>query len=216
LKSCAATILRHEHRVAVRAEVAGAAQPPARRGDRPRVDRLNRRGEELDALEKERALLGKVDGESLVRRDHRDIRLDLREIGVDRRVDGRVLVRRVLHIEPAVARRRTIDERPIAASTQLTILFRRDVRRGDDVTAARQSFESADLVEVANEAVLSAGELVREDLIAAIARQVAVEDDAPHLRIPLLVTERRERHAHLEDPAIGSLLCRRIPEDVRR
>src|SRR5256885_14086101 len=43
-----------------------AARPPPRRGDGARVNRLQRRGQEIDALQEERPLLGEEDGETLV------------------------------------------------------------------------------------------------------------------------------------------------------
>ena len=49
-----------------------------------------RRREQLDALEEERPLLGEEEGEALVGRDLRHVRLDLREVGVDRGVERRV------------------------------------------------------------------------------------------------------------------------------
>src|SRR6266513_6033416 len=84
------------------ADLAGAARAPARRIDVARVGDLQRRVEEVEAFEEERPLLREEDREAPVRRDLRDVRLDLREIGVERHVDGLVLRRRPLHVETGV------------------------------------------------------------------------------------------------------------------
>jgi hypothetical protein len=54
---------------------------------------LNRRLEQIGALEEERALLGKEKREAFVRRDLRGVGLDLREIGFDGEVDRVVGIR---------------------------------------------------------------------------------------------------------------------------
>src|SRR5256885_11034178 len=79
-----------------------AARPPPRRGDGARVNRLQRRGQEIDALQEERPLLGEEDGEALVGGDGGHVRLDLREVGIDGAVHRGVLIRGPLQIESAV------------------------------------------------------------------------------------------------------------------
>ncbi len=59
-------------------------------GDRAREDGLDGRGEEVDALEEERPLLGVEQGEARVDVQLRDVGLDLREVGVDRAVERHV------------------------------------------------------------------------------------------------------------------------------
>ena len=170
-----------EQRVRVLAVLAGRARTPARRGERARVDGLDRRAEELDPFQKERPLLREEDGEALVRRDRGHVRLHLREVGIDRGVDGHVGVRGPLEVEPRVRRRPAVDE--VGAEV------RRAARRcwravtygastmcppAGQTRAARPT-----LPEVADEAVRVARQLVREQLIAAVARIVAVKHEAP-------------------------------------
>ena len=50
----------------------------------------NRRVEDIDAFEEERALLGKEDGEALVRRDDELVCFDLRKVRIDGEVEGDV------------------------------------------------------------------------------------------------------------------------------
>ena len=65
--------------------------PGDRRRDLPRVHELVRRVEQLDPLEEERPLLGEEQREPLVHGHEPGVRLDLREVGLHRRVerDGR-------------------------------------------------------------------------------------------------------------------------------
>src|SRR5947209_16070905 len=83
----AATVVRGEHRVRRISGSRGGAETRTRRCDRPRVRDLERCVEEVESFEEERPLLLKEDRETLVDRDLRNVGFDLREIGVDRRVD---------------------------------------------------------------------------------------------------------------------------------
>ena len=96
----AAVIVGDQHGVADAELLAGRAAAPPRRRDCPRVHRLQRRLEQIDALEKKRPLLREQEREALVRRDLRGISLDLREVGVEREIDCVVRVRQPFQVEP--------------------------------------------------------------------------------------------------------------------
>ena len=67
---------------------AGQLQGDVRVDDRARVNGADRRLKNLDAFEKERSFLWEEDRKPLVGRNHQLIRLDLREVRIDREVEG--------------------------------------------------------------------------------------------------------------------------------
>ena len=68
---------------------------------------------------------------------------------------------------------------------------------------------------VADEAVLVARQRSGEHLGAEVARPVAVEQD-PHLRRRSRVAQRRERHPHLQHPAVAGDAAGGVPVEVGR
>ena len=88
--------------------------------------------------------------------------------------------------------------------------------RRDEMAAGRQMLHPDERVRSADEAVAAARELRGKELIVTVAREVAVQQDAPGLRIDVLVAQRRERDPHLERPAARGDLRRRFPEEIRR
>src|SRR5436190_17688290 len=66
-RTASAVIVRDKDRVADAGLLTGYPSADDRRRNRPRVDRLDRRGEEIGALEKERPLFGKEERKALVR-----------------------------------------------------------------------------------------------------------------------------------------------------
>ena len=106
-----APIVRDEHGVGARSDLSRRAGAPPWRCDRSRRDRLDGGREKLDPLEEERPLLGKEQGEPLVGGDLRDIGLDLGEVGVERRIDRSLPVRRPLDVDARLRLRRPGLER---------------------------------------------------------------------------------------------------------
>ena len=109
----------------------------ARRGDRARVDRLDRRREEVDALEEERPLLRVEEREALVGRDLRDVGLDLREVRVHGGVDRGPGARRPLDVEPGLAVNRSALERRARPAGRRRGLLRAHVGHDHEVARAR-------------------------------------------------------------------------------
>ena len=72
---------------------------------------MNRRREQLDALEKEWPLLREEQRESLVRGYLRSVRFNLREVRPDRAVEDVVGIWRVFQIDPDLAIERIIHQR---------------------------------------------------------------------------------------------------------
>ena len=214
--AAAAAVVGDERRVGGVADLAGRPHAPARRGDRPRVDRLDRGREQLHALEEERPLLGVEEREALVRRDLRHVRLDLREVGVDRRVERVVGVRDPLGVDAAGDVGRAVDERGAGAAAREGLLLGREVRRDDDVVAGGEARQAGERVGAADEAVAAARQRHREDLVAELPRVVAEEHDPPGLRAGPGVAQRGERDADLEHPAVLGDPPRRVPVEVGR
>ena len=97
--------------------------PPADRiGDLPRVDELVGRGEQLDALEEERPLLGVEEREALVHRHLRGVGLHLAEVGVHRGVER--------HVREAEAQVRARPRRRSAAYAKRPSVCRAPFDRG--------------------------------------------------------------------------------------
>jgi len=71
------------------------------------VNELDRRGEleDLGAFEEERAQLVEEERKPLIHRDLRLVRLDLREIWIDREIGGEVGGDAVLQIQPGLGKR---------------------------------------------------------------------------------------------------------------
>src|SRR5262249_34950530 len=67
--------------------------------DAPRKDEIDRCREEVAVLEEERPLLGKEHLEALVDGDLRLVRLDLAEIGIDRRIQHKTPMQDELAVE---------------------------------------------------------------------------------------------------------------------
>ena len=108
------------------------------------------------------------------------------------------------------------ERRPGDVVARMRVGARAHVRRRDEMTAGRQVLHPDERVRSADEAVAAARQLRGEELVVAVARKVAVQQDAPRLRIDVLVAQRRERDPHLERPAARGDLRRRLPEEVRR
>ena len=209
-------VFGHESRVGSAPELARDARAPSGRRDGPGVHGLDRSRKEIDSLQEEGALLGIEEGEALVYRELGHVGFHLREVGVDRAVEGRDGVRRPLHVESAVQLDGLVDERAPEAVPRHAFLLRGDVRRDDEIAAAGKPLEPRERVRVADEAVLVARQLRREHLVAEIARVVAVEKDVPLLDFGLGIAERGERDADLELPALLRDLARGFPVVVGR
>jgi hypothetical protein len=93
---------------------------------------------------------------------------------------------------------------------------RAHIRRDDEVSARGQALETIEAIFTADEAIAAARKPGGEKLVMAVARIIAVEHDAPLLRIDVLVAQRRERNPDLECPAALLDLRRGFPEEVRR
>src|SRR5690606_17024315 len=125
--AAATAILADERQVLPLFRGAGDPGSPLGRSEAARVDGVDRRRQQIDALQEERALLRQEEREALVGGDVRDVGLDLREVGVDRDVDDGVGVRKPLAVdaavELAVAGR---ERRPEVAARPLPLLRRRE------------------------------------------------------------------------------------------
>ncbi len=209
-----AVVLADQHGVLGRGGAAGGAQAVRRGGEGPRVDRLDGRRQQVDALEEERSLLLEEQSEPFVGRDLPGVRLDLREVGVHRRVDDRRGIRNPLGIDAAVELGAPPGERAAEAVLWFCRLVRRDVRSDDVMRAGREPGETDQRAGVADEAVGVARQARGEHLVAEVARPVAVEQDPPLRRIGVGVAQRRERDADLQHPAGGGDLRRAVPEVV--
>ena len=97
-------VVRDEHPERRVAGLAGQLGADLRVDDGLGVDQIRaaRRAEDLLPFEKERPQLGEEQRVPLVRLDLRAVRLDLREVGIEREVGGEVRRDAVLHVEPEV------------------------------------------------------------------------------------------------------------------
>src|SRR5437016_4161095 len=108
---------------------------------------------------------------------------------------------------------------PPPASSATSVVYRmpaslpvsRPPHRGE-VIAARQAPETGQRSLTANRAVAAAREPGGRKLIAETAWIIAVEQDAPRLRLCHLVSERRKGNADFERPPAVADLRRRVPE----
>jgi hypothetical protein len=121
-----------------RSLAAGQARAPERIGDRSRVDGLDGRLEQVDLFEEERTLLRVEERKPLVDADLHDVGLDLREVGVQRRVDDRSGIGQPLRIDAELALGRLAVAR-IAHRAGVGLRRQpRRVGRDDAVPALRQ------------------------------------------------------------------------------
>src|SRR5690606_4085722 len=92
--AAATAVLADERQVLPLLRSAGEPGSPLGRSEAARVDGVDRRRQQIDALQEKRALLREEEREALVGGDVRDVGLDLREVGVDRDVEDGVGVRK--------------------------------------------------------------------------------------------------------------------------
>src|SRR6202034_955624 len=135
-------------------------------------------------LEKERALLGEVDGIALVDGDLRILRLNLAEIRIYRGVDGEMVVDDELGVHPRLALHVGMLKIRIGgiASIERAKTAEQAIRNEFDVAPRRNAFEtgqSSSLTEPALDPLRD----VRPERILSLPRNAAVEDDSPLLHI---------------------------------
>src|SRR5205085_6057842 len=122
--------------------LASDSSAPAWCRDGAGVDRLNGRLQQVNALEEEGALFRNEQGEPFVRGDLRDVRLHLREVRLDREIDGGVRIRRHLDIDAAVLPHGVADQRRSESGRWSGRGGGADVRRRNQVTAAWQPLQA--------------------------------------------------------------------------
>ena len=212
----AAAVVGREHRVGVLSLAARHARAPERVGDRPRVDRLDRRLKQVHLFEEERPFLRVEEREPLVDADLDDVALDLREVRVDRRVHDRARVGKPLEVhadlalgDPAVA---FIS---VGAGIHLVGETRRE-RRDDVVHPLRQALDLLDRRGPAEKAARAPRHLHAVELVVVVARPDSVDHERPVLRILVGVAQRGERDRDLRRPRARADLAGGLPEVVRR
>src|ERR1700688_2600353 len=89
--------------------------------DIARKDHIDRTGEVVAVFEKERALLWKEDGESLVDRDLRLVGLDLAKVRIDGGVEHEAVVNDELGVETNLGLKGTALEKGIARITLVNV-----------------------------------------------------------------------------------------------
>ena len=184
-----AAIARGERGEGGLADPAGRAQSAAGRGDAAGVDRLERSREQIDSFDEERSLLGIKQGEALVGADLSHVALDLGEVRVEGGVDGGVGKRAPLHVHPDVRIQVAAGERRSEAGLRLVDALGGGVGRHHQMRPMGQIRESGQRARVADEAAHVSRQARREELIVAVARVVAVEQDAPGGRLGARVAQ---------------------------
>ncbi len=200
--------------VAGAAGLPGQPRAPERLRNRARIDRLDRRLQQVHVLEEERPLLRIEEGEPLVDRDLGRVGLDLREVGIDRRIHDRVGIRQPLRVEADLAQRRRVVVGRAVRPVVLRVRHRA-VGREHPVRALREAGDALDRRRVAEKAARAARNAHAVELIVAIARERAVEREGPVLRILLGIAQRRQGDRHLGVPGGGADPSGGLPEVVR-
>ena len=166
-------------------------------------------------LEEERPLLRIEEREPLVDRDLRDVRLDLREVRIDRAVHDRSGVGKPLGVDADLSLR---DEPVARESVGAGIGLRTGSRciRGDDVVRGlRQPGDPGDRRGLTQEAVGPPRNADAVELVVEIARIDPIQHQRPVLRVQARVPERGKRDRDLHGPGVRSDSRRGFPEIVR-
>ena len=164
------------------------------------MDRVDRAGnvEDLGALEEERPQLRIEKGEALVELDLRPVRLDLREVGIEREVRGQVRGDAVLEVDAPFRRRIGGGEVP-AGGVDRAELNGRERRQDLDVAARRQAGQPFQHAHLGQEAGDAAGH-GRPDDSLVLAADAARDLQPPAVRPAagaLRVAQALERNGHL-------------------
>src|SRR3984893_14437270 len=211
-----AAVLAHEKRVCGAPVLSRHARDPRRVRDGARVDSLNRRLKEVHPFQEERPLLRIEEGEALVGGDLSDVRLDLREIRIDRRVHDLVRIGSPLHVSAGVAPRVGVGKRRVRVGSVLrpTLLPARDVWRRHEMPGGRKSRETGDRPHVADQAVGPSRDRARVEGIPELARVVPADEDSPRGRVLASVPERGKGYSDRRRPPFGSDLRGGVVEEV--
>jgi hypothetical protein len=143
------------------------------------------------------------------------VRLDLREVGVDGAVDGEVRERAPLGVDAELRIEIAVLQRQSRVARGVEPLRAR-VGRDHQVRAVRQVRETRELARIADETTHVARQPGGEELVVAVTRIVAVEEDAPLWLGFVRIAQRREGDPDLEIPSGGGDLAGRLPVVVGR
>ena len=170
-----------------------------RRRNPPRVDQIVRRGEELGAVQEERALLRKEERAARVERELGGVRLHLREVGVDRAVQRQVRRETPAHVAAELGAARVVVP-PIACRD--TIRVRGHHRIQIEHQAPVQVGQAVDRSRLREERALGAQGRHPAVLLAA-ALHAAHDVERPRLHAVGGIAQRLERDGDLDLVAVG-------------
>src|SRR5205085_1132456 len=109
---------------------------------------------------------------------------------------------------------RIVDQERAEIARRPRRLAGRGIRSGHEMSTRREVTQTGQRSLAADKTLAASRDLHRHDLVTEIARVAALEDDAPGLRIDLLVSQRRKRNADLDGPAMVVDPRGRAPEEI--
>ena len=179
--------------------LAAQLRAPLRRQDGARVDHAQRRREEVGRLHEERPLLGKEQREARVDGELRGVGLDLREIGIERRVERQIGCDAPARRQAPFTRKRSglkrcaLDFLPPGPATGRERWIELEVAPG------RDAVEPGHLRLLAEETVTVPVDRPQADLVSEIARVVAHDGEPPgQVLVRPGEAQRGERDCHLD------------------
>ena len=194
----------------------GGAQAPARVGDRARVEGRQRQVEHVGALEEEGPLLRHAQREAGVAGELRHVELDLREVGVQCRVEHPVGAWAPLDLGAERAARGALARSAIAAASRAQRQLRPHRQQRMRAHALGDVFQPGDGLQFGDEVQRVLGQRRAQHQHAGLARDAARGHDAPRRAALVGVAQRHQRQAQLDAVAVAQALHGSLDFEVRR